>query len=208
MVPQSCRSRLAGAQYALGKMYESGRGVPQDNIQAVAWYRKAAEQGSEEAKTKLVELEALQNPKRDPNDVVGQVLNYTVFGVDEGLSDNFWHKAPSGKCLYRLHISGNKPLNGSADNIFKQITDFSKMFSVQSALMQRQVIDLDQFDPKNITFRYDNNPTAWGQNGVGTIVQHINEILFFYIGALDINRLQRGWRLIYSNYCHGKEKPF
>ena len=26
-------------------MYENGRGVPQDNEKAIAWYRKAAEQG-------------------------------------------------------------------------------------------------------------------------------------------------------------------
>ena len=35
----------AGAQYTLGWMYEGGRGVPPDFVQAAAWYRKAAEQG-------------------------------------------------------------------------------------------------------------------------------------------------------------------
>ena len=34
----------ADAQYKLGVMYASGRGVPQDDAQAVAWYRRAAEQ--------------------------------------------------------------------------------------------------------------------------------------------------------------------
>ena len=34
----------AGAQYALGGMYD-GRGVPEDDAQAVSWYRKAAQQG-------------------------------------------------------------------------------------------------------------------------------------------------------------------
>jgi len=33
------------AQYNLGVMYAKGQGVTQDNVQAVAWYRKAAEQG-------------------------------------------------------------------------------------------------------------------------------------------------------------------
>ena len=140
---------LAGAQYALGKMYENGRGVPQDNTQAVAWYRKAAEQGFEEAKTKLAELEALQNPKRDPNDVVAQVLNYTVFGSDEGCCGYFWHKDPSGSCRYRLHISSNEL--GFAQN-------------------QRHFIDLDNFDPKSITFRSTPNS--------GTVVMSDIEILF------------------------------
>jgi hypothetical protein len=33
------------AQYNLGVMYANDRGVPQDDAEAVAWYRKAAEQG-------------------------------------------------------------------------------------------------------------------------------------------------------------------
>ena len=33
------------AQYNLGVRYVSGRGVPQDDTQAMAWYRKAADQG-------------------------------------------------------------------------------------------------------------------------------------------------------------------
>ena len=35
----------AVAQYNLGVMYDNGRGVPQDNAQAVIWYRKAADKG-------------------------------------------------------------------------------------------------------------------------------------------------------------------
>ena len=35
----------AMAQFNLGVMYTNGRGVAQDDKQAVAWYRKAAEQG-------------------------------------------------------------------------------------------------------------------------------------------------------------------
>ena len=33
------------AQYNLGGMYALGRGVPQDDAEAVKWYRKAADQG-------------------------------------------------------------------------------------------------------------------------------------------------------------------
>ena len=35
----------ADAQYNLGVMYATGDGVPKDAVQAVSWYRKAAEQG-------------------------------------------------------------------------------------------------------------------------------------------------------------------
>ena len=35
----------AGAQYFLGLMYASGRGVPEDDAEAARWYRLAADQG-------------------------------------------------------------------------------------------------------------------------------------------------------------------
>ncbi|MGD2083172.1 MAG: tetratricopeptide repeat protein [Chromatiales bacterium] len=34
-----------GAQYRIGRLYEEGRGVPEDDAEAVGWYRKAAAQG-------------------------------------------------------------------------------------------------------------------------------------------------------------------
>lgn len=43
----------ANAQYLLGRMYESGLGVPRDTHAALSWYRKAARQGHEEALSKL-----------------------------------------------------------------------------------------------------------------------------------------------------------
>ena len=39
----------AGAQSALGLKYASGAGVPEDDVEAVRWYRLAAEQGHTEA---------------------------------------------------------------------------------------------------------------------------------------------------------------
>ncbi|MSR43556.1 MAG: hypothetical protein EXS19_05920, partial [Pedosphaera sp.] len=35
----------ASAQYNLGVMYANGLGVPKDEVEAVKWYRKAADQG-------------------------------------------------------------------------------------------------------------------------------------------------------------------
>jgi TPR repeat protein len=39
----------ATAQTSLGLMYGNGRGVPKDDMEAVRWYRKAAEQGDAHA---------------------------------------------------------------------------------------------------------------------------------------------------------------
>jgi TPR repeat protein len=44
---------LIEAQHNLGNMYRNGEGVQQDFKQAVAWYRKAAEQGTAEAQHAL-----------------------------------------------------------------------------------------------------------------------------------------------------------
>ncbi len=45
------------AQYNLGNCYLNGEGCTQDRAKAVAWFRKAAEQGNEDAKAALAELE-------------------------------------------------------------------------------------------------------------------------------------------------------
>ena len=48
----------AGAQANLGIMYARGEGVPKNDTEAAKWYRKAAEQGHESAKSWLEDLEA------------------------------------------------------------------------------------------------------------------------------------------------------
>ena len=44
---------VALAQYNLGVSYETGRGVPQDDAEAVRWYRLAADQGDALAQSNL-----------------------------------------------------------------------------------------------------------------------------------------------------------
>ena len=43
----------AAAQYNLGIMYRDGKGVLQDDTQAVAWFRQAVDQGNAEAQSNL-----------------------------------------------------------------------------------------------------------------------------------------------------------
>ena len=43
----------ASTQFNLGVMYEDGRGVKQDDVEAVKWYRQAAEQGEVKAQFNL-----------------------------------------------------------------------------------------------------------------------------------------------------------
>ena len=46
----------AGAQYNLGVRYDKGRGVPQDDKEAVNWYRLSAEQGIAQAQNNLGQM--------------------------------------------------------------------------------------------------------------------------------------------------------
>ena len=66
----------AAAQWLLGYAYQVGRGVPQDDAQAVAWYRKAAASAENQKQnaetrdgvTKLMtptQIEAAQNLARE-----------------------------------------------------------------------------------------------------------------------------------------------
>ena len=52
-VQKAAEQGLAEAQNVLGVMYLHGRGVAQDDQQAVAWFRKAAEQGDVDAQGRL-----------------------------------------------------------------------------------------------------------------------------------------------------------
>ncbi|MBF0460390.1 MAG: SEL1-like repeat protein [Magnetococcales bacterium] len=52
-IRKAAEQGVAGAQNNLGWMYTNGRGVPQDDKEAVNWYRKAAEQGVAEAQYNL-----------------------------------------------------------------------------------------------------------------------------------------------------------
>ena len=50
---QAAQQGNASAQYALGIAYATGKGVPQEDAQALVWYRRAAEQGHEKAQHNL-----------------------------------------------------------------------------------------------------------------------------------------------------------
>lgn len=56
------------AQYELGKRYEQGHGVPQDNRLAVQWYRRAAEHGHSQAQKRLGKALALGDLGLDRNE--------------------------------------------------------------------------------------------------------------------------------------------
>ena len=53
----------ASAQFRLGIMYDTGKGIQQDYGQAVVWYQMAAEQGYAQAQYNLGVLTSSPTPK-------------------------------------------------------------------------------------------------------------------------------------------------
>ena len=54
-VRQAADQGDADAQYNLGLMYANGEGVPEDDAEAVRWYRLAADQGTTRARPRTVQ---------------------------------------------------------------------------------------------------------------------------------------------------------
>ena len=185
---------LASSKAALGEMYANGRGVPRDIKQAVTWYRKAAEQGHSQARSRLEELEVLERASLNDNDIVAKVLNYTAFGKDEGTDGAFWYKEAQKGCRYRLYEPRGNPK--SLESTFKSLeSKLNNLYGIKA----KQSIDLEDSDPKNITFVLESGET---------VVRHVNDVLIKGPDTLDGERLHRGWSLIYSKFCRGKEMPF
>ena len=53
MVPRAGRAGGASGQVNLGWMHEQGRGVNRDRLEAVRWYRLAADQAHADAQRRL-----------------------------------------------------------------------------------------------------------------------------------------------------------
>ena len=66
----------AWAQNNLGVMYQNGEGVPQDDAEAVRWYRLAAEQGDADAQNNLGVM--YQNGEGVPQDDAEAVRWYRL----------------------------------------------------------------------------------------------------------------------------------
>ncbi len=65
-VRKMAESGIVTAQLSLGRMYESGEGMPASDNQAAFWYRKAAEQGDGDAVASLERLLPRSDPPKPP----------------------------------------------------------------------------------------------------------------------------------------------
>ena len=74
----------ASTQFNLGVMYEDGRGVKQDDVEAVKWYRQAAEQGEAKAQFNLGVMYAKGQGVRQDK---GQAKEWFGKACDNGYQD-------------------------------------------------------------------------------------------------------------------------
>lgn len=101
----------ASAQETLGRMYEHGRGVPQDFAEAVKWYRRAADQGHAAAQAELGNLH--EHGKGVPQDFAEAVKWYRR-AAEQGLAQaqNFLgHMFYSGHGVPQDYIQAHKWFN-------------------------------------------------------------------------------------------------
>jgi hypothetical protein len=76
----------AEAQVELGRAYEDGKGVEQDDVRAVEWFRKSAEQGNAQAQNALGVMYALgRGVERDKEEAVRWYKKAAKQGLAEGI---------------------------------------------------------------------------------------------------------------------------
>jgi TPR repeat protein len=83
---QHAESGDAQAQFELGRAYEDGKGVAQDDEQAVQWFRKSADQGNAQAQNALGVMYALgRGVQRDKEEAVRWYKKAAKQGLAEGI---------------------------------------------------------------------------------------------------------------------------
>ena len=129
---QAAEQGLAKAQFNLGHMYENGRGVTQDDSEAVTWYHKAAEQGDAQAQHNLGNMYRLgRGVSQDYTEAVkwyGKAAEQGDFGSQYNLAGMYETglSVPKDYVLsymwYNLAAAQAPALAGDRDELAKQMT--------------------------------------------------------------------------------------
>jgi len=134
-------------------------------------------------------------------DIVAQVLNYSDGCDDEGCGGySSWIVSDAKSCIY-------DKVNFRDGSVIKTL-NLNQMDpkSIQVATMNRASTERKEVhDPYNAVriIGYNNVVTKYQTQDVLYMGKEV-----FSQQNLDINRLKRGWTLIYSKYCLGTRKAF
>jgi hypothetical protein len=119
-------------------------------------------------------------------DTVASVLNFSSGCPDEGCDQVSWYQQEKGTCRYHQ-------IDRSDGTVKKEL-------------------DLNDFDPKSIKIGVENrdisNLPSRKVIREFTIISYDGRTLISTFGRLDTERILRGWSLIYSKHCKGKQRAF
>jgi hypothetical protein len=121
---------------------------------------------------------AFAEPSED--EVIIAILNYSNTGSEEG--------------AYAIGGGPRKP--------FTKI-DKCKYISPEDIFGNRRTIDLNELEPQNIVIKH-----VILNGDIYTAVLSGEKTVTATFGQLDLERLARGWNLIYEKYCTGKAALF
>lgn len=137
-------------------------------------------------------LAQLFKSKRNNLDLIAQVLNYTLFGVDEGSKFEYWAKNEEASCVYNTVQDPAIPFNRGPLRI-----------------------NINDLDPKSIRFRntiQQNVPSMFNMNPATHLLiteTYANDTkLWSAPSELDISRLTNGWQKVFQTECKGKVRAF
>jgi hypothetical protein len=190
-----------------------GLSTPPDNLEGWRQLRPRVLEGPELCRKRKLEIaegktkkesetkksldELLQ--KRDPSDMVAQILNYAFTGSEHGLEGddgNF-----GGSYYYPQWVFFIK----ESRCVYRRIA-FTKI----DELVRREdtVLDLSKYDPRLFDFKEKQDADDNGNQVTKYELLYDGKTWNSTVRPLSIERLRRGWPLIYSKYCTGSQLPF
>jgi hypothetical protein len=159
-------------------------------------YEEAArERERQEAERKAKFVEQHEAAKLTyAQDVIAQVLNYSSTGYEDGDESAFWRKKSS--CVYERVSYAPLWVEQTISNL-KNVGPILGLSGIPDTL------NLNELNFDEISFGMDRLPVGT----MGVLIQHQGKTIVQGAGTRQMERLQRGWSLIYRQ-CPGVKKSF
>jgi hypothetical protein len=158
----------------------------------------AEAKANKEAETKKSLDELLQ--KRDPSDMVEQILNYTFTGKEQGLEGEDGHFGGSYYYPQWKFFIKEK-------NCFYRYIVFMRVDG-ELRKIDAGFIDVNKYDPHLFDFKERQERNDDGNLVTKYETLYDGKALASTLWPLSLERARRGWSLVYSKYCTGSQAPF
>ncbi len=124
----------AVAQVYVGWMYETGKGVPSNSTEAIKWYQKAADQGNDDAKRRIMAMTETRSSPSEPATIYQNVLIAGFWAYVLALILAFLVPNPSSTS------TKSKPIGGWLTFFWVMLMFLSPMLSLGQLEIDRQQI--------------------------------------------------------------------